>query len=178
MCASEEEAAKDVCPEAFQLIGEKGITAAGGDDVVKDGQLRLQCIVYHSCHSSLFFFSLCSAGFSCLSEGYFLLSQGRWRHQAKPGAENTLVKRKPKEEDFQTNEVSLMAGFADASRIRQLCKQYPKRQGREAETIEIGNSSCRTFGEWSLLTSLALVPWKSGETVDKQQVTLRERCGA
>ena len=31
-----------------------------------------------------------------------------------------------------------MAGFADASRIRQLCKQYPKRHGREAETIEIG----------------------------------------
>ena len=243
MCASEEETAEDVCPEALQLIGEKGITAAGGDDVVKDGyltmgevvcielndlrlcdtlllvmavlmhgkavatdadvgkavcdaaklahslrkhlvsalvlglgacrnanenhilhsltelsyemrcrhlrhllegivtsvlerpneaaclhcvrthvldaygkilaepnqllgQLRLQCIVYHSCHSSLFFFSLCSAGFSCLSEGYFLLSQGRWRHQAKLVTENTLVKRKPKEEDFQTNEVA------------------------------------------------------------------------
>ena len=58
-----------------------------------------------------------------------------------------------------------MAGFADASRIRQLCKQYPKRHGREAETIEIGISSCRTFGEWSRMTSLALVPWKSGETV-------------
>ena len=45
MCASEEETAKDVCPETLQLIGEDGIAAAGGDDVVKDCYLTMGEIV-------------------------------------------------------------------------------------------------------------------------------------
>ena len=39
--------------------------------------------------------------FLCLSEGYFFALQGRWRHQAKPAAENTLVKRSLKRKIFR-----------------------------------------------------------------------------
>ena len=39
--------------------------------------------------------------FLCLSEGYFFALQGRWRHQAKPAAENTLVKRSLRRKIFR-----------------------------------------------------------------------------
>lgn len=69
--------------------------------------------------------------FSLPVRGIFFALQGRWRHQAKPAAENTLVKRSLRRKIFRRMS-SPHAWFCGCKQNRQLCKTISEEERQRA----------------------------------------------